>query len=486
MNWKYYFIEFATWYEWWVLFYLFAINSIYFVLMVVGLLELLRHRSTARDPAQDEAMQFSNLMPPISILAPAHNEEKTIRQSVRAMLQISYPEFEVVVINDGSKDGTLQELIQEFDLAPSARYHGGALETEPVRAVYESRRHIPLVVIDKENGGKADALNAGTNTARYPLICTIDSDSLLEPDALLQVATPFVEDPRVIACGGFIRVANGCKIRNGRVLSTGLAKSWTVRFQVVEYLRAFLGGRIAFSSMNSLLIISGAFGVFSKEIVIGAGGYRTGTVGEDMELVVRMHKYALDKKMDYRVAFLPHPVCWTEVPDSLKILRRQRNRWQRGTLETLWMHRDMLLRPRYGWLGLFAIPYFALFEGLGPLVELTGYVITIVGLALGIFGWKIALLFFIAAVLYGMILSTSAVVLEELTLKRYPNLKTLFALIVAGTLESLGFKQLLTLWRCQAFVDLTRGRKDWGSMERKGFGHPRGPEVEAEAPAVSR
>lgn len=486
MNWTYSIVQFVYWYEWWVLFYLFAINSIYFVLMIVGLLELIRHRASRRDPAQDEAMQFSNLMPPISLLAPAYNEALTIRQSVRAMLQISYPEFEVVVINDGSKDGTLQELIEEFELVPSARYHGGDLETQPVNAVYESKRRIPLVAIDKQNGGKADALNAGINASRYPLVCTIDSDSLLEHDALLQVAAPFVEDQRVIACGGFIRVANNCAIRNGRVLETGLSKSWIVRFQVVEYLRAFLGGRIAFSSMNSLLIISGAFGVFSKKVVIGAGGYRTDTVGEDMELVVRMHKYARERKMDYRVAFLPHPVCWTEVPDSLKILRVQRNRWQRGTLETLWLHRDMFFRPRFGWLGMFAIPYFALFEGLGPLVELTGYVITIAGLALGIFDWRMALLFFIAAVLYGMILSTAAVVLEELTLKRYPQLKNLCALIAAGILESLGFRQLLTAWRCMAFIDLTRGRRDWGQMKRTGFGGRGQSEVPATAPISSR
>jgi cellulose synthase/poly-beta-1,6-N-acetylglucosamine synthase-like glycosyltransferase len=486
MSWKLDFIQFVVWYEWWVLLYLFAINSIYFILMVVGLLELLRHRATRRDPAQYEAMQFSNLMPPISLLAPAYNEALTIRQSVRAMLQISYPEFEVVVINDGSKDDTLRELIEEFDLVPSARYHGGALFTQPVNAVYESRRRIPLVVIDKQNGGKADALNAGINASHYPLVCTVDSDSLLEHDALLQVAAPFVEDPRVIACGGLIRVANGCEIRNGRVIHTRLSKSWVVRFQVVEYLRAFLGGRIAFSSMNSLLIISGAFGIFSKKVVIGAGGYRTDTVGEDMELVVRMHEYALDQKMEYRVAFLPHPVCWTEVPSSLRILRRQRNRWQRGTLETLWSHRGMFFRPRYGWVGMFGLPYFALFEGLGPLVELTGYVITIVGLAWGIFDWKMAMLFFIAAVLYGMILSTAAVVLEELTLKRYPETKNLFALIAAGILESLGFKQMLTVWRCMAFLDLSRGRKDWGRMERTGFSGPKPRELKEAEPVTSR
>ncbi|MCX6621501.1 MAG: glycosyltransferase family 2 protein, partial [Acidobacteria bacterium] len=339
------FLQFMFWYESWVLIYLFAINTIYFILLLIGFFELLRHRSTMRDPAQDEAMLLSSLMQPISVLAPAFNEELTIRQSIRAMLQLDYPEFEVIVINDGSTDGTLEVLIEEFHLCRSARFDPAELKTMPVRAIYESTDPISLVVIDKENGGKADSLNAGINVARYPLFCTVDSDSILESDALLRVATPFVEDPeRVVAVGGIVRVANACQISNGRVIRTELSSSWLVKFQVVEYLRAFLGGRIAFSSLGSLLIISGAFGLFSKKAVLAAGGYRTDTVGEDMELVVRLHRWARDNDLEYRIVFLPHPVCWTEVPESLSVLKRQRNRWQRGTLETMMRHWKLLLR----------------------------------------------------------------------------------------------------------------------------------------------
>ncbi len=464
------FLQFMFWYESWVLFYLFAINTIYFVLLLIGFFELLRHRSTMRDPAQDEAMLLSSLMQPISILAPAFNEQLTIQQSIRAMLQLDYPEFEVIVINDGSKDRTLEVLIEEFHLVRSARFDPAELKTMPVRGIYESSDPIPLVVIDKENGGKADSLNAGINIARYPLFCTVDSDSILESDALLRVATPFVEDPdRVVACGGIVRVANSCQISNGRVVKTTLSSSWLVKFQVVEYLRAFLGGRIAFSSLGSLLIISGAFGLFSKKAVLAAGGYRTDTVGEDMELVVRLHRWAHEKNLEYRIVFLPHPVCWTEVPESLRVLKRQRNRWQRGTLETMMRHWRMLLRPSYGWLGMFAFPYFGLFEALGPLVELTGYVLTIVGLAWGIFDWTIALLLFFAAVLYGMILSTAAIILEELTLRRYPRVGDLMALLIAGIVENLGFRQLLCIWRSAAFLDLLRGKHNWGDMKRRGF-----------------
>jgi len=460
-------------YEYWLIFYLFALSTIYFILVVVGFFEMVRHRLTRRDAEENSVLEASALVSPVSVLAPAYNEEATIRESVRALLMLSYPQFEVIVINDGSKDATLKLLIEEFHLYRSARYYESTLPAKPVRAVYESMDPIPLIVVDKENGGKADALNAGINVARYPLVCAVDSDSLLEPDALLRVARPFLEDPkRVLAVGGIVRVANGCATAAGRVLSVDLPRSWIARFQVVEYLRSFLGGRVAFSAFNCLLVISGAFGLFSKAAVLAVGGYRTSTVGEDMELIVRLHHWARRRRRDYRIVFQPDPVCWTQVPESLKILKRQRNRWQRGTLETFWLHRSMIGRPRFGILGLFAFPYFILFEGLGPAVELTGYLLTIVGFCLHLFDWPVALTFFLATMLYGMVLSVGSVVLEELSTSRYPHVRNMLLLVAAGILENLGFRQLLTVWRAQAFWDLLRGKKHWGVMERQGFGRP--------------
>jgi cellulose synthase/poly-beta-1,6-N-acetylglucosamine synthase-like glycosyltransferase len=450
--------------------YLFAISSIYLVLILIGFAELLRHRFMHHDPVEASALESSSLVPPVSILAPAWNEAATIVQSVRSLLQLAYPEFEVVVVNDGSNDDTLRLLISEFHLYKSARYYQTPLETRPVRAVYESMDPVPLVVVDKENGGKADSLNAGINVARYPLFCAVDSDSLLEREALLMVARPFLEDPdRTLAVGGIIRVANGCEIAAGRITKVGLPSSWIARFQVVEYLRAFLGGRVAFSAFNCLLVISGAFGLFSRSAVLALGGYNTKTVGEDMELIMRLHCWARRQKRDYRIVFQPEPVCWTEVPESLRVLRRQRNRWQRGTIETLWIHREMFGRPSFGFLGLVAVPYFALFEMLGPLVELAGYLITAMGLALGVLDWRAAAPFFVAAVLYGVILSTASIVLEELSGRRYPQVRNLLILVMAGILENFGFRQLLTLWRAQAFVDIWKGKTAWGHMERKGF-----------------
>lgn len=458
-------------YEYGIIAYLFTLSTIYFVLLLVGFFEMIRHRFAYRDSEENRVLEASPLVPPVSILAPAYNEAASICESVRAMLALTYPQFEVIVINDGSKDDTLRLLIDEFHLYRSARFYENTLASKQVRGVYESMDPIPLVVVDKDNGGKADALNAGINVARYPLVCAADCDSLLENDALMRVARPFLEDPeRVLAVGGIVRVANGCEISGGRVVKVDLPRSWIGRCQVVEYLRSFLGGRVAFSAFNSLIIISGAFGLFLKRAVLAVGGYRTDTVGEDMELIVRLHRWARTKKMDYRIVFQPDPVCWTEVPESFKILKRQRNRWQRGSFETFWIHRDMILRPKFGSLGMFSIPYFVLFETLGPVVELAGYALTLIGVLLGLFNVRVIYLFFLAAVLYGMILSTASVILEELSTRRYPKVRNLLMLIVTSLIENLGFRQILTFWRAMAFVDLARGKKSWGAMERKGLG----------------
>jgi cellulose synthase/poly-beta-1,6-N-acetylglucosamine synthase-like glycosyltransferase len=459
-----------TLYEQGVILYLFIQSTIYFVLLLVGFFEMIRHRFTQSDSEDNRILETSTLVPPVSILAPAFNEAATIRESVRSLLLLHYPQFEVIVINDGSNDDTLQLLTEEFHLYRSARFYEGALPSKPVRAVYESINPIPLVIVDKENGGKADALNAGINVARYPLVCAVDSDSLLEPDALLRVARPFLEDAKhVLAVGGIVRVANGCATAGGRVLKADLPKSWIARCQVVEYFRSFLGGRVAFSVFNSLFIISGAFGLFSKRALLAVGGYCTSTVGEDMELIIRLHRWARSQKRDYRIIFQPDPVCWTEVPESLTILKRQRNRWQRGTIEALWMHRAMAGKPRFGALGLFAFPYFILVEALGPLIEVSGYALTVAGLWWHIFSPQMAALFFLAAVLYGTILSVASVILEELSTRRYPQVRNLLILVAAGILENLGFRQLLALWRAQAFLDVLRGNTSWGAMERRGF-----------------
>jgi cellulose synthase/poly-beta-1,6-N-acetylglucosamine synthase-like glycosyltransferase len=453
-----------------IIVYVAVINAIYFFLTMMGFFALRRYHARLTFE-QRYLLIRSPLVPEISVIAPAYNEAVTCRESVKAMLKLNYPRIQVIVVNDGSTDDTLKILIEEFRLYRSARAPLGPLPHKPIRAIYESRDPIRLLVVDKENGGKADSLNAGLDVARSPLVAAVDSDSLIEPDALLQAVKPFLEDPdRTLACGGMIRVVNGCDVHNGRVTKVSTGRSVLALFQSIEYIRAFLGGRVALSFLNSLLIISGAFGVFRRDVVVQSGGFAVRTVGEDMELVVRLHQQWREKKADYGIRYVPEPVCWTEVPESLKVLKRQRNRWQRGTVESISMHRRVLLRPKFGMLGLFAVPYFALFEMFGPAVETAGYIATGLGLALGVISKEVASLFFVVSVGFGIVLSTSAVLLEEFTQRRYPKALDVIRLFAVAILENLGFKQLMTYWRTEGLIDGLKGKTGWGKMERKGFG----------------
>jgi cellulose synthase/poly-beta-1,6-N-acetylglucosamine synthase-like glycosyltransferase len=469
MSWRDLGLEVALVYNHLVLLYFFAINTQYLILMLVGFRET--RRALLEMQWRDvRRLMRSPLTPPISVIAPAYNEEANIAESVRSLLMLNYPEYEIVVVNDGSQDRTLAVLIERFGLRLVPRSFEYAVACRPIRAVYESPENPNLVVVDKENGGKADALNAGLNVALYPLFCALDADSVLEDDALLRVVRPFVEEPgTTVACGGIIRIANGCEIRAGRVVEVRLPRRFLPLVQVVEYLRGFLFGRMGWSAINGLLIISGAFGLFDRRAAVAAGGYAHDTVGEDMELVVRMHHRLREQGIPYRVRFVPDPVCWTEAPESLRVLRRQRNRWHRGLIDTLWRHRAMLGRPRFGAIGLLAMPVFVVFEMLGPLVELSGYLIVPLCWGLGILDTRFMLIFLTVAVLYGILLSVSAVLLEDMAFRRYPRVRDLALLVLVGVAENLGYRQATAWWRTRAFWDYWRGDLGWGRMERQGI-----------------
>ena len=450
-----------------VLAYFLVINGVYIILYAISFVEIADYVRREIFSGLPELFT-SNYAPPVSVIVPAYNEEATIADSVRSFLALHYPLHEVVVVNDGSKDQTLLVLMQEFDLYESDQPVHMQLETAPLRGVYTSATE-RLVVVDKENGGKSDALNAGACAARYPLICCMDADIILEEDALLKVARPMIESSKVAAVGGIVRVANGSEFEKGRIVNIKTPRKLLPNFQIVEYLRAFIAVRTAWSKLNCLLIISGAFGMFKRRDLISAGGYAHDTVGEDMELTTRMHRALRENHRRYHVTFVPDPVAWTEVPDTLKVLGRQRDRWHRGLIDTLFRHRKMLFNPRYGTVGLLGMPYFFLFEFIGPVVETLGYAAFIIGLLLGILNLEFAIAFFLAAIGLGALLSTATVFLEKLRLERYPRWRDLLKLTAYSVLENIGYRQVNTFWRVMAIVSFLPKNQSWGAMERKGF-----------------
>lgn len=469
MNWSSWVREFIVAFNHIVIVYFLLLNTMYLVLLFLGVGAIagyFRRRSFA---GYEFALE-SKLTLPISILIPAHNEEKTIVESVKSLLSLSYPEHEVIVINDGSTDGTLDVLAREFKLRKIDKVCKRCILTRPVKGVYVSSIQKNLLVINKENGGKADALNAGLNFSKFPLFCSVDADTILEKEALIRVVKPFLEKPQeVVAVGGIVRVVNGCTVKAGQVVEVKSPRNYLANFQAVEYLRAFLAGRTGWSALNSLLIVSGAFGLFRKDIVVEVGGFRTDTVSEDAELIVHLHRHLKEQGKKYRIMFIADPICWTEVPENFQMLARQRNRWHRGLIETLRTHRVMLMNPRYGRIGLFAMPYFFFFEMFGPLFEVIGYMVILLSLAAGILQANFLALFFLVAILYGVMLSVGAILIEELSFRRYERWLDIWKLILYAVLENFGYRQTLSFWRSWSFVTYFRRKNYWGHISRKGF-----------------
>lgn len=411
--------------------------------------------------------------PMFSLIAPAYNEGMTIVENVRSLLSLYYQNLEIIIINDGSKDDSIVKLIKEYELESVSFLIQGQLETNEVRGVYKSKNPAfkKLIVVDKENGGKADALNVGINISSGDYLVCIDVDCILEQDALLKLAKPFLEqtEKKIIACGGVIRLANNCKVENGKILEVNIPKSRLGRAQALEYIRAFVLGRMAWSRASGLILISGAFGAFERKTVLACGGYDKNTVGEDMELVVRMRRYMEELNEPYEVVNIPDPLCWTEVPESKEILQKQRNRWMRGTMETLWKHRKMMFNPKYGKLGMISLPYWLFFELLGPLIEFSGYFLFFIFLIFGIINWQFFLLLFALVISTGILYSIYSILVDLLSKQVYTKRKDFFALITTAVLEPFNFHPIVVRAGVKGFVDYFKKSHGWGEMTRQGF-----------------
>ncbi|MDQ0711366.1 cellulose synthase/poly-beta-1,6-N-acetylglucosamine synthase-like glycosyltransferase [Streptomyces luteogriseus] len=458
-----------------VIMYFVAINTSYLVLILIALGEFVRTLRRAPFAGHDEAAT-NPLTPPVSVIMPAYNEAAGIVEAVRAMLLLRYPEFEVVVVDDGSTDGTLDALRDAFDLA-EVEYV--VPDDVPVRGRITSV-HLPragpvrLVVARKDNGGKADTLNVGINLARYPLLCMVDADSILDSQALLAVAKPFCDDPlRVVASGGVVGLANGCTVVAGRVAEARVPPDLLGRVQVVEYLRAFLLGRTGWSKLGSLLIIAGAFGLFRKDAVVAVGGMDPDCIGEDAELVIRLHRHMREQGRDYRIVFVSEPISWSEAPSKLTILARQRRRWHRGLTEILLKHRRMIGNPRYGRIGLLALPFYVVFELLAPLVELAGLVLVTLGVLIGAVNVDFLWRFMLAAYAYAIVVSMVSVGVEEYAFHRFTRWRDVWGAVVGVVVENIGYRQLTAWWRLRGMWDALRGSPQvWGAMTRAGFDSP--------------
>lgn len=422
-------------------------------------------------------LAVSEYAPGISILAPAYNESATIIDNVRSLLSLYYPNMELIIINDGSRDDTLQRLVEAYDLVRVPHCVPGRLPTKPLRGVYRSRHAVygNLIVLDKENGGKSDALNAGVNFSARQLVTCVDVDCIMEPDALLKMAKPFLESqgPRIIAAGGVIRIANSCVVEEGRLVEVRLPARWQPRFQVLEYIRAFLLGRMAWSRLGGLILVSGAFGAFDREILLEAGGYDARTVGEDMELTIRMRRYMAERGRPYRVTYIPDPLCWTEAPSSYRILARQRNRWARGTIESLYKHLDLLGRRRYGIMGMVSLPYWLLFEFLAPVVEFLSLLIFAVLCAMGRVDWTFFFILLAFVLSFAYAYSAMSLLTEVLTFNQYRRKRDMLRLLGSVLLEPFLFHPLVVWAALSGHKDyLLRRNKGWGDMKRSGFARP--------------
>jgi cellulose synthase/poly-beta-1,6-N-acetylglucosamine synthase-like glycosyltransferase len=486
----------------------FLLYNFYTLLLIALSARQVRRRVAGHFVEDLDLIDQSDSTKPLTMVVPAYNEEVTIVDSITNLIHCDYPRFEVVVVNDGSRDRTLEVLKQAFRLRRTDLPYRDAIGTAKVRAMYEATIQLPgnvtqLMVIDKENAGKADALNAGINASTAPYFVSLDADSILDQRALKELVRVIQEDPRVVAVGGQVAIANGCVIRNGRVVSVGLPSHPLARFQMVEYLRSFTTGRTGLDRLGSVLILSGVFAVFEKESVIRAGGYltpfvthrltqeyvggRTGTVCEDMEIIVRLHRFVRDKLRTRRVAFLPHPVAWTEVPENLESLRKQRGRWYRGLRESLFYHRDMLFRRKYGRIGWFALPSFWLFEYYGPMIELLGYIFVLVFLIMEklfdqqFLNHDYAAAFLLASFGWGILVNLFAVLVGawrfrfgladrlQRGLLPFNRRRDVLILLLYAVLENFGFRQLTLYWRLRGLWDAWRGKNTWEKFARVGF-----------------
>ncbi len=453
-----------------IFWYFVVLNVFYLFLLLLAAGTLSRYRNRMR---MERGIKLpEEFMKPFSVLVPAYNEELHIVESVHALLCLNYTEFEVIVCNDGSTDNTLDVLIKAYDLEKTDIELPEEHADAPLKCVYFSRKDSRLVVIDKENSGKASSLNLAAAYSRYPYVCAVDADSLLSKDSMEKLMQEFIAVPGTAAVGGIVRLLNGSDVQNGKITELKLPTRIVERIQIVEYFRAFLFGRVGMARLNVLMIISGAFGVFRRDLLEKAGGWFKNAIGEDMELVVNLQRMIHEQKLKNRIGFAPYPVCWTEAPSTFEQLGTQRDRWQRALTQCMFRHIKLFFNPRYGTLGLIGYPYYFIFEMIGALIEFIGYPVVIFAFILGVINMTYFLMFLAIAFVWGLCISCASLVLAEMSFQRYPEPTALRDLFIAAFFENFGYRQLHAYWRTKGMIRyLFSKNTDWGHIKRVSFGH---------------
>ncbi len=455
-----------------ILVYFVVTNITYTALMFLSLSTVSLHaRYAARSGYTDLA--DSPVTPPVALIVPAHNEADAIVQTVLSLMELNYPEKEIIVVDDGSTDETSKRLINKFGLLPMDLIYRQTLPCKAPFAFYFNPERPELMLLSKENGGKADALNAGINMARSPYFCTVDADSIIEPDALLRLMAPVVHSSvNTVVSGGVVRIANGCTLKKGRITEIDLPKSWLERCQVVEYIRTFLFGRPAWNFLNATFICSGAFCLLHRETTMLAGGFSTDTVTEDIDVIASLHRFLRRNKWKYQMIFTTDPICWTEAPHNVNMLARQRRRWQLGLMQTVMKNNDMIFSTRYGLVGLVSLPFHAYIEAIGCVIEAAGTFLIPFSFLVGAMPFSLFIMLMFLAVGYGTLLSVGSVLLEETTVRRYPQMKHVLTLILFAFIENFGYRQMMTIFRAQGVIQYFTGLKQWELVVHRGIKTP--------------
>jgi cellulose synthase/poly-beta-1,6-N-acetylglucosamine synthase-like glycosyltransferase len=452
-----------------ILLYFLAANTVYTILMVISLYTVSLHSKFAARIGYGD-LADSPVTPPAALIIPAFNEQDAVVATVSSLLDLNYPEKEIIVVDDGSTDDTAMRLIEHFQLQRMDLVFRAAVPCKKPFAFYHNPEVPELLLISKENGGKADALNVGISMARSPYFCTVDADSIIERDALLRLMAPIVHsNVNTVVSGGVVRIANGCTLENGQIRDIRLPKTWLERCQVVEYIRTFLFGRPGWNFLNATFICSGAFCLLQKESVVLAGGFTTDTVTEDIDMIATLHRYLKDKGWKYRMVFTTDPVCWTEAPHNISMLAKQRRRWQLGLMQTVMKHHQMIGDPRFGLMGLFSMPFHAYIEAAGCIVEAAGSVLLPFSFLVGAMPFGLFLMLMFLAVGYGTLLSLGSVLLAEATVRRYPNYRDVLTLILFSLVENFGYRQMVTFFRAQGVLQYVMGSRKWELVAHRGL-----------------